>query len=519
MSKRQALGVISNFNNQHIAAQSTNTFDKTSALAPSSDFEIFQEDSESSLDKLCNLVNKAADSSNKENSSRNQQGKKTSVVVEVPENRVLRSTTTTSAIPIETNSKVKFYIDSEKSVVEEEKEQEESQVLDVNDWEEDEEEECEEDENEEEQETEDENEYDDEDNDEFYKDEEEEGVALLNQQPSTSSSSSSSEPSNVNSSKQSADSPMAVCSEDSVVMDDDQQEETSTTTSHLSVHERESILLNCNEYRESILANMHEAELINRPKVNYMRKQADITSAMRSILVDWLAEVSEEYRMNTETLYLAVNYTDRFLSQMSVLRGKLQLVGTSAMFLASKYEEITPPDISEFVYITDDTYTKKQVLRMEHLMIKALDFRMTVPTANWFLVYFLRFIRPALPKQNAASNSFADRLESLSRYLAELSLLESDTFLGYLPSQIATAALYLAYVTLDESHSAWSKSMADVCDSPVQLTDEVKDCVRALHKLMQSATAHPQQAIQDKYKQSKYHYVSTLEAPEEVPLL
>ena len=66
-----------------------------------------------------------------------------------------------------------------------------------------------------------------------------------------------------------------------------------------------------------------------------MLKQPDISYGMRAILVDWLVEVVEEYRMKTETLYLAVSYIDRFLSYMSVVRGKLQLVGTAAMFIAS----------------------------------------------------------------------------------------------------------------------------------------------------------------------------------------
>lgn len=66
-----------------------------------------------------------------------------------------------------------------------------------------------------------------------------------------------------------------------------------------------------------------------------MKKQPDITNSMRAILVDWLVEVGEEYNLQNETLYLAVNYIDRFLSSMSVLRGKLQLVGTAAMLLAS----------------------------------------------------------------------------------------------------------------------------------------------------------------------------------------
>lgn len=73
----------------------------------------------------------------------------------------------------------------------------------------------------------------------------------------------------------------------------------------------------------------------NRPKPGYMRKQPDITYNMRTILVDWLVEVAQEYKLQSETLFLAVNYTDRFLSYMSVVRGKLQLVGTAAMFIAA----------------------------------------------------------------------------------------------------------------------------------------------------------------------------------------
>lgn len=84
-----------------------------------------------------------------------------------------------------------------------------------------------------------------------------------------------------------------------------------------------------------------------------MRKQPDINDSMRTILVDWLVEVSEEYRLNGETLYLAVNYIDRFLSFMSVVRAKLQLVGATAILLAAKFEEIYPPEVSEFVYICD----------------------------------------------------------------------------------------------------------------------------------------------------------------------
>ncbi|GAB0180286.1 cyclin-A1 [Grus japonensis] len=155
-------------------------------------------------------------------------------------------------------------------------------------------------------------------------------------------------------------------------------------------HMGDAITLTVGEYAEDIHQYLREAEVRFRPKPYYMRKQPDITTGMRAILVDWLVEVGEEYKLRTETLYLAVNFLDRFLSCMSVLRGKLQLVGTAAILLAAKYEEIYPPEVDEFVYITDDTYTKRQLLRMEHLLLKVLAFDLTAPTINQFLLQYIQ---------------------------------------------------------------------------------------------------------------------------------
>jgi len=269
--------------------------------------------------------------------------------------------------------------------------------------------------------------------------------------------------------------------------------------------ERENSLVNCNEYKDEILTYMRQEELVNRPKANYMKKQQDINVSMRSILIDWLVEVSEEYKLNTETLYLAVNYTDRFLSQMSVLRGKLQLVGTAGMYIAAKYEEISPPDVNEFVYITDDTYTKKQVLRMEHLLLKVLDFRMNTPTINNFLTHYLRFLR-----MNGLNTS--DKVEYLARYLAELTLIESDTYLEFKSSQIAASAIYLSINILDKK---WTQEIADELGYDFDL-NELKECITALHNTMKEAPSLAQQAIQEKYKSHRFLSVAQLEAPETI---
>ncbi|XP_036106241.1 cyclin-A1 [Molossus molossus] len=260
-------------------------------------------------------------------------------------------------------------------------------------------------------------------------------------------------------------------------------------------------MINVTEYAEEIHQYLREAEVRHRPKAHYMRKQPDITDGMRRILVDWLVEVGEEYQLRAETLYLAVNFLDRFLSCMSVLRGKLQLVGTAAILLASKYEEIYPPEVDEFVYITDDTYTKRQLLRMEHLLLKVLAFDLTVPTTNQFLLQYIR------------RQGVCVRTENLAKYVAELSLLEADPFLRYLPSLIAAAAYCLANYTVNRHF--WPDTLAAFTGYTLR---EIAPCLRALHQACLAEPRRPQQAVREKYKTSKYMHVSLMEPPAVLPL-
>lgn len=90
---------------------------------------------------------------------------------------------------------------------------------------------------------------------------------------------------------------------------------------------------------------------------------------MRSILVDWLVEVHLKFKLIPESLYLTVNLIDRFLEKSHIHRSKLQLVGVTGMLIACKYEEIYPPIVKDFVYITDNAYTKEEILEMEKDML------------------------------------------------------------------------------------------------------------------------------------------------------
>ncbi len=104
---------------------------------------------------------------------------------------------------------------------------------------------------------------------------------------------------------------------------------------------------------------MKGEETLSKVKnVDYMRNQPEITDKMRTILIDWLIEVHHKFKLQEETLFIMVNLIDRYLELALVKKRNLQLVGVTALMIAAKYEEIYPPELNDYVLITDRTYSK-----------------------------------------------------------------------------------------------------------------------------------------------------------------
>ena len=139
------------------------------------------------------------------------------------------------------------------------------------------------------------------------------------------------------------------------------------------------------EYQDEIFDYLLSLE--NYPKINpdYMFLQKDLNEKMRQILIDWLAEVHLKFKLLPETFFLTINFIDRFLNKVQIPRTELQLVAVSSLLIATKYEEIYPPEISSFVYITDNAYNQEQILNMEIKILDALDYDLTYPTQYRYL--------------------------------------------------------------------------------------------------------------------------------------
>uniref|UniRef100_A0A667Y0S5 Cyclin E2 n=1 Tax=Myripristis murdjan TaxID=586833 RepID=A0A667Y0S5_9TELE len=122
---------------------------------------------------------------------------------------------------------------------------------------------------------------------------------------------------------------------------------------------------------------------------SYLQQHSKIQPKMRAILLDWLFEVSEVYCLHRQTAYLAQDYFDRFmLTQENVNKDYLQLIGITALFIASKAEEIYPPKIQEFAYVTDGACDIWDIQRTELIILKALEWNLCPETpVSWLKLY------------------------------------------------------------------------------------------------------------------------------------
>jgi hypothetical protein len=105
-----------------------------------------------------------------------------------------------------------------------------------------------------------------------------------------------------------------------------------------------------------------------------VRLSPEINVRMRSILVAWLLEVNISFDCVFGTFMSAVQYLDRVLIKETVTRSELQLVGVTALWIASKMVETSAPEARDMSYICNGAYTCDQVLHTERRIVKALDF-------------------------------------------------------------------------------------------------------------------------------------------------
>jgi len=247
------------------------------------------------------------------------------------------------------------------------------------------------------------------------------------------------------------------------------------------------------EYLPDILRSMRERERRWQPRSDFLEKQPQVSSRMRGILIDWLVDVHKKYKLRPETLFLSANLIDSFLEKKKIVRQQLQLVAVVALLIASKFEDVHPPQVQELVFLTDKAYSRDELVAMESTMLNALGFEICRPTAFHFLERYLH------------GSNFTDVHRNVAQYLMELTLLD-HRMVCYPPACTAAAAVLVSNRLLQQQ-PPWPPALAALTEMTEPMLHHCAEDICEFHHHAQHASL---QAVIRKFSQSRYLSVAKM---------
>lgn len=229
------------------------------------------------------------------------------------------------------------------------------------------------------------------------------------------------------------------------------------------------------EYVVEIFEYLDVLEQKTAPDPDYFNLQTKIQPKMRSILVDWIVEIHLRFKLLPETLFLAINLMDRFLSTELVEVEKFQLLAVSCLFIAAKYEEVYSPSVKNYAVVTDGGYTEEEILDAEKAVLEILAFDLSYPNP----MNFLRRISKA--------DDYEVRTRTLGKYLLEIFTVD-NRFIGVMPSLAAAAAMYVARKIL--GRGPWNSNLIHYSGGYTE--EDLEDVCEQLVKYLVAPIVHEQ---------------------------
>jgi cyclin A len=239
--------------------------------------------------------------------------------------------------------------------------------------------------------------------------------------------------------------------------------------------------------------------------------QQKINLEQRNVLIDWLLEVMDEFKLGLDTFYMAVQYVDSILSKIQIPVGNLQLLGVTAMFAASKTNRKFEIECRNFVMITDNTYTCDEIVEMERLMCYTLNWNIhPVTCSSWLSRWLLAVIRTT-----SAINGNTEKesqLLFLTHYIIVLTLMDHIIFVRYPASLITASALLLAKMVLVRDNS-WNKTMEYYTEYK---REDLENCLYEQFVLLKESESKKLKAAQDLFSKGSYGSVSKIQISDDL---
>ncbi len=251
------------------------------------------------------------------------------------------------------------------------------------------------------------------------------------------------------------------------------------------------------EYKLDIFHNLKRTEKMYMVPNDFLEKHYDISFNMRAILIDWLLEVCEEYHLDEKTFFIAVSLLNRFffLTEIKISRGDLQPYGCAALLIAAKFNEIFPPGVDDFVYISDNTFSRTKLIEFETIILKTLKYEVVHPTSYEFLEYYCEELK--------YGNSFNLDIKFLATYVLEVMTLDLES-VEISPSLLAAAALFY-------SLRVFSKNLDEELQEITEYTHkDIMAVLPVIIKYLKFYSRSKLSAMKNKFERVRYSKVSKL---------
>ena len=253
------------------------------------------------------------------------------------------------------------------------------------------------------------------------------------------------------------------------------------------------------DYGEDIFNHIRKNEKINI--FNYSSKdlfklqdKKYFNEKNRSIIFNWLVRNNHKWRLKDDTLFMAMNIMDRFISKYKIANSEFQLVAIASYLIASKYEDIYPPYVDELSQICNFSYTIDDILKKEYEILVGLDFDILYNSSYKYLT----FLHSIADKDNS-------KLFYISQFMLELSLENLD-ILQFSQSKRALSALLVAKKILQIKKS-WNELRLyyDYDENEIKIVQ--KKMIELLKKALNSKTKN---SIFEKFESSRYKSVASM---------
>jgi hypothetical protein len=196
------------------------------------------------------------------------------------------------------------------------------------------------------------------------------------------------------------------------------------------------------DFEHIVYRSLRDRELAAHPIVF---RQTEITLRDRNLIIDAIDRFHYKLALTTNTLYRFIGILDRFLSVVSIPKGKLEVYGCSAFLIASKVEDVRPALSTELIELSGSMFSQSELFSAETEVINAIQFDTTFATALFMLTQISRIY----PESNESA--------LLSRYILELCQTH-ERFYGLSTALLASLALMIARILMEKER--WPLTLA-----------------------------------------------------------